>query len=42
MAFMTETATPADQGCIFCAIVARRAGASVVYNAENVVVFMSL
>ena len=40
MAFMTETATPTDQGCIFCAIVTRRAGASVVYQAEHVVVFM--
>ncbi len=39
---MTQNATSAEQGCIFCAIGARRAEASVVYEDEAVVVFMAL
>ena len=39
---MTQNATSAAQGCIFCAIVARQAVASVVYENETVVVFMAL
>ncbi|HET7327205.1 MAG TPA: HIT family protein [Nocardioidaceae bacterium] len=39
---MTQNATSAAQGCIFCAIVARQAEASVVYADETVVVFMDL
>ncbi len=37
---MTQNAPSAAQGCIFCAIVARQAEASVVYEDETVVVFM--
>ncbi|MEV0569537.1 HIT family protein [Dactylosporangium sp. NPDC050588] len=39
---MTQNATPAAQGCIFCAIVARQAEASVVYEDGTVVAFMDL
>ncbi|MEV4135226.1 HIT family protein [Dactylosporangium sp. NPDC049742] len=39
---MTQNATPAAQGCIFCAIAARQAEASVVYEDETVVAFMDL
>jgi histidine triad (HIT) family protein len=39
---MTENATSAAQGCIFCAIVARQSEASVVYEDETVVIFMDL
>lgn len=39
---MTQHATSMAQGCIFCAIVARQAEASVVYEDETVVAFMSL
>ena len=39
---MTQNATSAAQGCIFCAIVARQAEASVVYEDETVVAFMTL
>jgi histidine triad (HIT) family protein len=39
---MTRHTTSAAQGCIFCAIVARQAEASVVYEDETVVVFMDL
>ena len=40
---MTEIATlTARAGCIFCAIVARQAEASVVFEDETVVAFMSL
>ncbi|MFE9747118.1 HIT family protein [Saccharothrix saharensis] len=39
---MTADATSAAQGCVFCAIVARRARASVVHEDETVVVFMDL
>ena len=39
---MTEHATSAAQGCIFCAIVARQAKASVVYEDEIAVAFMAL
>ena len=38
---MTEV-DASDNGCIFCAIVARRAEASVVYEDETVLVFMDL
>jgi histidine triad (HIT) family protein len=38
---MTQSASAAH-GCIFCAIVARQAEASVVYEDETVVVFMDL
>lgn len=37
---MTQNPTSAPQGCIFCAIVARQAEASVVFEDETVVVFM--
>ncbi|AVT33680.1 HIT family protein [Plantactinospora sp. BC1] len=39
---MTQGATPAAQGCVFCAIVARQAEVSVVYEDETVTVFMDL
>jgi histidine triad (HIT) family protein len=39
---VTQNATSADQACIFCAIVARLAEASVVYEDESVVAFMDL
>ena len=39
---MTQDMATAAQGCIFCAIVARRAPASVVHEDETVVAFMSL
>jgi diadenosine tetraphosphate (Ap4A) HIT family hydrolase len=39
---MTRNAAPAAQGCIFCAIVAHEAEASVVYEDETVVAFMDL
>ena len=39
---VTHPSFPAVQGCIFCAIVARQAEASVVYEDETVVVFMDL
>ncbi|KQY46718.1 HIT family protein [Cellulomonas sp. Root137] len=39
---MTPRATSAAQECIFCAIVAGRAEASVVYEDETVVAFMDL
>lgn len=39
---MKHNATSAALGCIFCAIVARQAEASVVYEDESVVVFMDL
>jgi histidine triad (HIT) family protein len=39
---MTQRATSAVRGCIFCAIAARQAEASVVYEDETVVVFMDL
>jgi histidine triad (HIT) family protein len=39
---MTQSETSAEQGCIFCAIVAREAEASVVYEDETVVAFMDL
>lgn len=39
---MTQNSTSAAQGCIFCAIAARQAEASVVYGDETVVVFMAL
>lgn len=39
---MTQDATSAEQGCIFCAIVAGRAEASVVFEDGTVVVFMDL
>ena len=39
---MTQNATSAAQGCIICAIVARQAEASVVYEDETVVAFMDL
>ena len=42
IARMTQNATSAAQGCIFCAIVARESEASVVYEDETVVVFMDL
>ncbi len=42
MARMTQNATSAEQGCIFCAIVDRQAEASVVYEDEAVVAFMDL
>lgn len=37
---MTVSPKSGDQGCIFCAIVAHEAPASVVYEDETVVVFM--
>ena len=39
---MTQNATSAAQGCIFCAIVARQAEASVVYEDETVAASMAL
>ncbi|MER5261931.1 HIT family protein [Actinosynnema sp. NPDC002837] len=39
---MTANAPAAAQGCVFCAIVARQAEASVVHEDETVVVFMDL
>ena len=39
---MTLGGTSAAQGCIFCAIAARQAEASVVYEDETVVAFMDL
>src|SRR5215211_8569328 len=39
---MTQNRTSAAQECIFCAIVARQAEASVVYEDETVVAFMDL
>ncbi len=39
---MAQSATSAAQGCIFCAIVARQADASVVYEDETAVAFMDL
>jgi histidine triad (HIT) family protein len=39
---MAQNATSAAQECIFCAIVAGRAEASVVYEDETAVVFMDL
>lgn len=39
---MTQNAAPAAQGCIFCAVVAREAEASVVYEDETVMAFMDL
>lgn len=42
MARMKQNATSAVQGCIFCAIAVQQAEASVVFEDETVVVFMSL
>ena len=42
MTRMTQDATSGEQECIFCAIAAGRAEASVVYEDETVVVFMDL
>ena len=39
---MAQNATSAAQGCIFCAVMARQAEASVVYEDETVVAFMDL
>ena len=39
---MPQSTAPAAQGCIFCAIAARQAEASVVYEDETVVAFMDL
>jgi len=39
---MTRSAPSAAQGCVFCAIVARQAEASVVYEDGTVVAFMDL
>lgn len=39
---MTQDATSAAQGCVFCAIAARQAEASVVYEDETAVAFMDL
>jgi diadenosine tetraphosphate (Ap4A) HIT family hydrolase len=39
---MTQDVTSAAQGCVFCAIVARRAEASVVYEDGIAVAFMDL
>lgn len=39
---MTQNVTPADQGCIFCAIAAGQAEASLVYDDETAVAFMDL
>lgn len=39
---MTQNVTPADQGCIFCAIAAGQAEASLVYEDETAVAFMDL
>jgi diadenosine tetraphosphate (Ap4A) HIT family hydrolase len=42
IARMTENATSASRRCVFCAIVARQAEASVVHEDAAVVVFMDL
>jgi histidine triad (HIT) family protein len=42
MARMTRDTTSAAQGCIFCAIVAGQAEASVVYEDDTAMVFMAL
>jgi diadenosine tetraphosphate (Ap4A) HIT family hydrolase len=42
MARMTQNVTSAASGCIFCAISARQAQASVVHEDETVVAFMDL
>ena len=42
MARMMQNGTSAAQGCIFCAIVARQAEASPLYEDTTVVVFMDL
>ena len=39
---MPQSTTPLPRDCIFCAIVAQRAEASVVYEDETVVAFMDL
>ena len=39
---MTQNATSVAQGCIFCAITARQAEASVVHEDETVVAFLDL
>jgi histidine triad (HIT) family protein len=39
---MADSATSPAQGCVFCAIVARQAEASVVHEDETVVAFMDL
>ncbi|QGQ20520.1 HIT domain-containing protein [Cellulomonas sp. JZ18] len=39
---MTQSATPVTQGCVFCAVAAGRAEASVVHEDETVVAFMDL
>jgi histidine triad (HIT) family protein len=39
---MTQDATSAAQGCVFCAIAARQVDASLVFEDETVVVFMDL
>ncbi|HEX6343823.1 HIT family protein [Umezawaea sp.] len=39
---MTRNGTPAARECVFCAIAARRAEASVVHEDDTVVVFMDL
>ncbi|MFF1817316.1 HIT family protein [Kribbella sp. NPDC058245] len=39
---MTQNATSAAPACVFCAIVARQAEASLVYEDETVIAFMSL
>jgi diadenosine tetraphosphate (Ap4A) HIT family hydrolase len=39
---MSQNATPAVHGCIFCAIIARQAEASVVHEDETAVAFMDL
>jgi histidine triad (HIT) family protein len=39
---MTQHATPAAQGCVFCAIVAGQVEASVAYEDETVMAFMDL
>lgn len=42
MARMTVSPKSREQGCIFCAIVAHEAPASVVYEDETVVAFMDV
>lgn len=39
---MAQNTTSAEQGCLFCAVVAQQAEASVVYEDETVVAFMDL
>lgn len=39
---MTQSTTPPPEGCVFCAIAAQQAEASVVYEDETVVAFMDL